>query len=296
MPTSQNGWPANDRSLVASRLVPGTALRLTVRKDAAGDLLLWVAQQFDLWVEDIDNTGQLDDWGYAERPVRGGTALSNHASGTAIDLNAPRHPLGARGTFTATQVTDIRQILAETGGAVRWGGDYRSRGDEMHFEINTDAAGVQRAWARIQGRTRAVTKAAPPAPPRDEDDMTPQQAAQLSGLVTNTATTDARLARIEAALPGIAGDANRGQMLRLYRIHVDPDTKAEGAVYLWTGGEVNHLTSGELFARLRADGWPCQDSTDAESSAQVARLVDDLASAADQNSPRLRQRDGRHEA
>src|SRR5690606_27057234 len=87
--------------------------------------------------EDIDNArGALDDWGYAERPIRGSSVISNHASGTAIDLNATKHPLGASGTFTSTQVTRIREILAVTRNHVRWGGDYTGRKDEMHFEIN----------------------------------------------------------------------------------------------------------------------------------------------------------------
>ena len=137
MVASQNGWVANDRSKVASQLVPGTTVKLTVRTDDPGLLLLEVASAFDRLVENIDNgRGELDDWGYAERPIRGGTALSNHASGTAIDLNAPAHWLGAVGTFNPGQVRTIHQILAVTNHTVRWGGDYVGRKDEMHFEIN----------------------------------------------------------------------------------------------------------------------------------------------------------------
>ena len=136
MARSQNGWVANDRSIVSSRLIPGSSVRVTVRDGAAGDVLLYVASQVDQRVEDIDNArGALDDWGYDERPIRGGRALSNHASGTAIDLNAVKHPLGRRGTFTREQSDEIRRILAEVGGVVRWGGDYRNRPDEMHFEV-----------------------------------------------------------------------------------------------------------------------------------------------------------------
>lgn len=137
MAASQNGWVANQIDRTESQQVPGTDVKLRVRKDAPGLLLLEVAAAFDRLVEDIDNgRGELDDWGYAERPIRGGSELSNHASGTAIDLNAPRHPLGVEGTFSAEQVTRIREILAVTGGVVRWGGDYTGRKDEMHFEIN----------------------------------------------------------------------------------------------------------------------------------------------------------------
>ena len=94
MAISQNGWTANDATLVSRRQVPGTNIWLSVRKGAPGDLLLEVAAQFDRYVQDIDYPPG-DDWGYAERPIRGGIALSNHASGTAIDLNATRWPLGS---------------------------------------------------------------------------------------------------------------------------------------------------------------------------------------------------------
>lgn len=137
MVASQNGWIANQRDRVESQLVPGTNVKLCVRKDAPGLLLLEVASAFDKYVENIDNArGALDDWGYAERPIRGGAELSNHASGTAVDLNAPKHPIGSVGTFTPGQVARILEIISVTGGVVRWGGQYSGRKDEMHFEIN----------------------------------------------------------------------------------------------------------------------------------------------------------------
>jgi hypothetical protein len=136
-PKSQNGYPANDPSLVAKQPVPGTKVDVTVKRGDAGYLLLHLASWFDLHVEDIDNArGALDDWGYAERPIRGSaTEISNHASGTAIDLNATKHPLGKRGTFTRAQTKAIRAQLKEYDGCIRWGGDYSGRADEMHFEI-----------------------------------------------------------------------------------------------------------------------------------------------------------------
>ncbi|NHA68932.1 peptidoglycan-binding protein, partial [Phycicoccus flavus] len=75
-------------------------------------------------------------WGHSYREISGSTTLSNHSSGTAIDCNAPDHPLGAVGTFSSAQVSAIRTILTRCNGVVRWGGDYSSRKDEMHFEIN----------------------------------------------------------------------------------------------------------------------------------------------------------------
>jgi len=136
MVNSQNGYPANDATLVSSRLVPGTTRKLTVRKGPAGDLLLWVAAQFDKLVEDIEQ-GILDDWGYAPREIRGSTQISNHASGTAIDLNATSHPLATDppANFSKAKIDAIHGITGRTQGCVRWGGDYTGRKDGMHFEI-----------------------------------------------------------------------------------------------------------------------------------------------------------------
>lgn len=148
MVRSQNGWPANDINRTSSRQVPGSTRKIRVVNGAAGDLLLWVASQFDKLVEDIDH-GQLDDWGYAERLVRGGTDLSNHASGTAVDLNAVEHILGSSpsASFSSSEIAKIHGILKQTTWngrqLVRWGGDYVGRKDPMHFEINDGVTEAQ---------------------------------------------------------------------------------------------------------------------------------------------------------
>jgi hypothetical protein len=166
---SQNGWPVDPPR--RSRLVAGTPdVRVTVADGPAGDVLMHVLAQLHARVEPLtlDGTdGALDDWGYAPRPIRGSTETSNHASATAVDANATRHPLGAEHTFTATQRAEIHRILAEVDQVVRWGGDYTGRKDEMHFEINAG----QDAVARVA--TRLAQQAQPePAPiQKEEDDM-----------------------------------------------------------------------------------------------------------------------------
>jgi hypothetical protein len=91
-------------------------------------------------------------WGWAYRAVRAGSTLSNHASGTAADVNAPVHPLGKRGTFAPKQRDQIRSILRDVDNVVRWGGNYNGRPDEMHFEINAGPAMVARVAARLRNR------------------------------------------------------------------------------------------------------------------------------------------------
>ena len=154
MARSQNGYSANDRSKIASYKVPGG--KLAIRKGDVATVLVYVATRFHNEVEPLKWPG---NWGYAERKIRGGRSLSNHASGTAIDLNAPKHWLGARNTFTKKQVAAIRRILRDCGGVVRWGGDYRSRKDEMHFEINASPARVKKAAQAIRKRGKAPVKA-----------------------------------------------------------------------------------------------------------------------------------------
>lgn len=142
MATSQNGYSAPVTA--HSFPVPGGVLPL--RNDDTGRLLAWVATQFHNNVERLVWPG---NWGYAYRNIRGATGLSNHASGTAIDLNAPKHPLGKAGTFNSAQRAAIRAILNACEGAVRWGGDYSGRKDEMHFEINANYATVQRVLRKL---------------------------------------------------------------------------------------------------------------------------------------------------
>ncbi|WP_414936610.1 M15 family metallopeptidase [Amycolatopsis sp. cmx-11-51] len=159
MAVSQNGWPVDPAR--RARTIPGSSVRLTVADGPAGDVLMYVANQFDKRVEDIDlksSRGELDDWGYANRPIRGGTSTSNHASATAVDFNATRHPLGARNTFTPAQRAEIHRILAEVDNVVRWGGDYTGRADEMHFEINATHARVAAVAARLSTNPPPATK------------------------------------------------------------------------------------------------------------------------------------------
>jgi hypothetical protein len=149
MATSQNGWPVytsgSHPDLVAIPKIIGR-----VRKGDVATIFTYLVTRFDREVEDVD--AGADDWGYAYRAIRGKTSgYSNHASATAIDLNATRHPLGKVGTFSATQRAAIRRILNDLEGVVRWGGDYSGRKDEMHFEINASASAVARVAAKIRG-------------------------------------------------------------------------------------------------------------------------------------------------
>jgi hypothetical protein len=109
--------------------IPGTGVAVPVRADVA-PLLLGFAVEFHRHVEPLVKGW---NWGYAYRPVRGSSKPSFHAAGIALDLNAPRHPLGKRGTFSPEQADRIRVLARKYG--LRWGGDYRTRADDMHVEV-----------------------------------------------------------------------------------------------------------------------------------------------------------------
>lgn len=164
--TSQNRWPVYTSGthvdLVSLPRVTGR-----VRRGVTQAILGYVVQQFHFRVEPVRKDWS---WGYAYRPIRGSVSgYSNHASATAVDLNAPEHPLGARNTFSSSQVREIRKILGECEGLVRWGGDYAVRGDEMHFEINTyptnpKLAIVAAKLLAIMGSSSSVAIPAPSNP------------------------------------------------------------------------------------------------------------------------------------
>jgi D-alanyl-D-alanine carboxypeptidase len=155
MPTSQNGFSANDRSVIASYTVPGTNRKVALRKGDTAVILLDLAAWIHAHIEPID-VGEFDDWGYAERNIRGSTTtLSNHASGTALDINAVKHPLGVHGTWTADQKRRINARLAYYEGCIRFGENYSGRVDPMHLEINAGPAACKRVADKIRSTTAA---------------------------------------------------------------------------------------------------------------------------------------------
>lgn len=163
MAISQNGYPALEQTspLLYTWHIPtnaGTVL-IRMRNGSAGFLLalwvMWYANHIEPVVGKV-----LDDWGWAGRLIRGdSTTISNHASGTAVDVNAVSHPLGRVGTLAFAVRSGVRRVTALArinarlriyfAGTIRAGADYQGRKDEMHYEINVPISQVEKVARRL---------------------------------------------------------------------------------------------------------------------------------------------------
>ena len=89
----------------------------------------------------VDDAGLADrilSWGgsWVPRYIRGSRrTLSNHAWGTAFDINVPQNYLGTRPALKGQKgsVREMAPIFTQFG--LFWGGWYSRRKDGMHFEI-----------------------------------------------------------------------------------------------------------------------------------------------------------------
>lgn len=157
MANSQNGWPVTagpqqDRApLIRDVTVPNGVL--------AGDVAVvfrWLAKEYDRRVERLV-AGWC--WGWFVKPIEGSSVVSNHASGTAVDFNAPANPMGTptRRSMTADQVAECHALEREAGGVLRWGGDW-GRPDPMHWEIVAPPGAVKRFADQLRGANRPIRR------------------------------------------------------------------------------------------------------------------------------------------
>lgn len=180
---SENGWPmCNASATVAVEVVPA-ARRVPLRAGHVATILNAFIILYNRRVEPIAS----QVWGWsADNDVWN----SNHMSGTAIDINAPKYPWGAYRMPAAT-IGKVDALLRDFEGVVFWGRRW-GKPDEMHYQIGlppTDPRVAAFAEKLNNGHlgayppnTNPAPKPAPPAPlphPR-EDAMNSDQAHQLS--------------------------------------------------------------------------------------------------------------------
>ena len=155
---SQNGWKAETTARNFTRFQACGEGWWAANDDVAVVFTEFI-ERFNAEVEPVYQR-LLDDWSYANRLIRGSsTVVSNHGSGTAIDINATKHPLGTR-TLSAKKLKAMRRIkdeITDDAGrpVLRLGADYTGRPDEMHIEIDADAARVKQAANKLRARNKA---------------------------------------------------------------------------------------------------------------------------------------------
>jgi hypothetical protein len=169
--TSYNGWPASDDKASIGVEPFGDAVGLPfpggVKAGDVATVLGYVATQLHYRVEPCVSGW---DWGHTyKQNVNNPSSLSCHASGTAIDYNAPDHPNGSSNTFSDQQKGEIYAILNEVQGAVDWLEGY----DEMHFEIAVNASTLARIAATLPatGTDPAPDPGPPPEEIAEDDDV-----------------------------------------------------------------------------------------------------------------------------
>ncbi|MHC6175481.1 M15 family metallopeptidase [Glutamicibacter sp. X7] len=104
------------------------------------------------WDAEVEPIKPWQSWGFASRDVRGNAGIiSEHATGCAVDINAPLHPLGVatNKTLTRKQIRTIRRIIKDVDGAARWGGEW-SRPDAMHIELMGGNAKIKQVADKIR--------------------------------------------------------------------------------------------------------------------------------------------------
>lgn len=149
--------------------------------------------------------------GFNYRPIRGGTSLSQHAFGNAIDINAAANPM-LKGELRTDLPPNTAEIAARHG--LTWGGTWKNRPDPMHFEWRgPDGRGIKTPAANgvtpATGLASAFAGAAPALPqgaPRALPDNPfaaglLQQSAQIKE--RQQAEEDAAQTRRRALLSGI---------------------------------------------------------------------------------------------
>ncbi len=149
---SQNGWPASaNRNAIGIKnyIIPGAKRHLSCA-EAVAPILVEFAAWFHKYIEPIDKGEIYDDFGYATpKLIPGSNVYSNHASGTALDLNSTKHRwLARKSGFTLRQEILIKGKCKKL--SIRWGWTYKTRKDPMHYEFIGTPAEAKAIIARLK--------------------------------------------------------------------------------------------------------------------------------------------------
>lgn len=198
MRTSYNGWPApGDAKSIGVNAkwepIPGHRFPAGIKAGDVEVVFTYLILCLNHYVEGIDEEppGPDDEWGFVDKMSANSKSLvSCHASGTAVDYNARKHPNGKSGTFTQAQEQAIAKILALLT-CIDWraltshGGVATGTPDEMHWEIAQGHRGTPAEVKRIADWIRAH-----PFNPADQATRIPPEDHDMPYIARlNTATT-----------------------------------------------------------------------------------------------------------
>ncbi|WP_314252550.1 hypothetical protein [Streptomyces sp. DSM 40907] len=128
--TSANGWPVV-KATGQHRVEGAGALTASVLDGDVATVFLHVIRRYHYEIAMLEK-GEVT--GHTTQRTVAQAYESNHLSGTAIAIRPEMYPLRAKDGFFASELTVIRDILADCEGVVRWGGD-EAVPKESHFEI-----------------------------------------------------------------------------------------------------------------------------------------------------------------
>lgn len=198
------------------------------------------ADAFNGFLGDLAATGYplQSSGGFNYRNIRGGDKLSQHAFGTALDLNAATNPRMNRGDAVKTDLPSNVGELAKKWG-LEWGGSWK-RPDAMHFEY-TGGATASDPQTMMANGNKTVDPVAevlaaggnapggytPPAVTGSTG--TPETAA-----VAPSAAADTSKGLLGIDVPGLTGNKNLGGLLAFSQMAMQqpqqPDSTPQGGL------------------------------------------------------------------
>lgn len=155
MARSQNGWTVVGRDDCDQGPFEGVRFPNGIRAGDVATIARWQLARYRRTVEPIVSG---TCWGWYVKDIAGSDTISNHASGTAWDINATQHPMGppTSSTMSPREIDACHAIERASEGTLRWGGDF-SRPDPMHWEIDCTPAQAAVFARKIRGEDDLVT-------------------------------------------------------------------------------------------------------------------------------------------
>ncbi|CCB65400.1 tape measure protein [Hyphomicrobium sp. MC1] len=186
--------------------------------------------------------------GFVDRNMRGTNKLSEHAKGDALDINPRNNPFLTHKTDLPPDISDMAKARG-----LKWGGDWKTRTDPMHFQVDKSVSNEQiaalqqqqQAERLLQQQTVQANAALKTMPP------------SLQGMQTGTQGLDGTLSSMTSTLaqgqPAASGFASSIQSV-LASLSAKPGGAGGGIGFL--GGLLGFADGGHV----RGPGTSTSDS------------------------------------